>query len=161
MQIKDLSQPITSKKLNESLAKNFGYKLKLEQFSDVQLEDVRNRLRTELSQMEMNESYDSILESPAYQKTRALLDVVNQALSEREMNESYEQDEVTGKVTSTKDYSGSADSSKAKKDKKPKKEVSEAGEEPQEDQESKGDSEPHQRYEPRDVRHRRDGKEGR
>jgi len=126
MQIKDLSQPITSKKLNESLAKNFGYKLKLEQFSDVQLEDVRNRLRTELSQMEMNESYDSILESPAYQKTRALLDVVNQALSEREMNESYEQDEVTGKVTSKKDYSGSADSSKAKKDKKPKKEVNEA-----------------------------------
>lgn len=124
MQIKDLSQPITSKKLNESLAKNFGYKLKLEQFSDVQLEDVRNRLRTELSQMEMNESYDSILESPAYQKTRALLDVVNQALSEREMNEACEQDKMNGEVSRKKDYSGNADSSK--KDKKPKKEVNEA-----------------------------------
>ena len=83
MQIKDLSQPVTSKTLNESVAKTFGYKLKLEQFSDVQLEDVRNKLRTELSQMEMNESYDSILESSKYQKTRALLDVINQAIFER------------------------------------------------------------------------------
>jgi predicted XRE-type DNA-binding protein len=84
MQIKDLSQKVTSKKLNESLAKTFGYKLKLEQFSDIQLEDVRNKLRTELSQMEMNESYDNILENSKYQKTRALLDVVNQAIFERE-----------------------------------------------------------------------------
>lgn len=84
MQIKDLSQKVTSKTLNESLAKTFGYKLKLEQFSDIQLEDVRNKLRTELSQMEMTESYDSILESNKYQKTRALLDVVNQAIFERE-----------------------------------------------------------------------------
>jgi hypothetical protein len=84
MQIKDLSQKVTSKKLNESMAKTFGYKLKLEQFSDVQLEDVRNKLRTELSQLEMNESYDNILENSKYQKTRALLDVVNQAIFERE-----------------------------------------------------------------------------
>jgi predicted XRE-type DNA-binding protein len=84
MQIKDLSQPVTSKKLNESLAKTFGVKLKLEQFSDVQLEDVRNKLRTDLSQMEMNESYDSILENAKYQKTRGLLDVINQAILERE-----------------------------------------------------------------------------
>jgi predicted XRE-type DNA-binding protein len=84
MQIKELSQPVTSKKLNESLAKTFGVKLKLEQFSDVQLEDVRNKLRTELSQMEMNESYDSILENSKYQKTRGLLDVINQAIFERE-----------------------------------------------------------------------------
>ena len=84
MQIKDLSQPMTSAVLNESLSKTFGYKLKLEQFSDVQLEDVRNKLRTELSQMEMNESYDNIVENSKYQKTRALLDVINQAIFERE-----------------------------------------------------------------------------
>jgi predicted XRE-type DNA-binding protein len=84
MQIQDLSQPVTSVKLNESLARKFGYKLKLEQFNDVQLEDVRNKLRTELSQLELSESYDSILESPTYQKTRALLDVINQEIFERE-----------------------------------------------------------------------------
>ena len=83
MQLKGLSQPVTSKHLNESLAKTFGYKLKLEQFNDVQLGDVRNKLRTEISQMELSESYDNIIENAKYQKTKALLDVVNQALAER------------------------------------------------------------------------------
>ena len=83
MQLKELSQPLTSKKLNESLAKSFGYKLNLEQFNDVQLEDVRNKLRTEISQLELSESYDGILDNVKYQKTKALLDVVNQAISER------------------------------------------------------------------------------
>ena len=83
MQLKELSQPVTSKKLNESLAKTFGYKLKLDQFNEAQLEDVRNKLRTEISQMELSESYDNILENAKYQKTKALLDVVNQALAER------------------------------------------------------------------------------
>jgi len=85
MQIRDLSQPVTSALLNESMAKQFGYKLNLEQFSDVQLEDVRNKLRTEMSQFEVNESFDSLHSNAKYQKTRALLDVVNQAISEREM----------------------------------------------------------------------------
>jgi hypothetical protein len=84
MQIRELSKPVTSKRLNESLAKNFGYKLKLEQFNDVQLSDVQNKLRTEMSQLEMNESFDSLSGSPAYQKTRALLDVINQEIMERE-----------------------------------------------------------------------------
>lgn len=84
MQIKEFSQPITSKTLNENVAKTFGVKLNLEQFSDVQLEDVRNKLRTEVSQFEMSESYDAVHESGKYQKTRALLDVINQAILERE-----------------------------------------------------------------------------
>ena len=84
MQIRELSKPVTSKRLNESLAKNFGYKLKLEQFNDVQLSDVQNKLRTELSQLEMNESFDALSGSPAYQKTRALLDVINREIMERE-----------------------------------------------------------------------------
>lgn len=87
MQIRDLSQPVTSTMLNESMAKQFGYKLNLEQFTDVQLEDVRNKLRTEMSQFEVNESFDALHENPKYQKTRALLDVINQAILEREMNE--------------------------------------------------------------------------
>jgi hypothetical protein len=83
MQIRELSKPITSKALNESLANKFGYKLKLEQFTDVQLEDVRNRLRTEVSQFEVSESFDGMSENPKYQKTRALLDVINQEIMER------------------------------------------------------------------------------
>ena len=84
MQIRDLSQPITSKTLNESLAKNFGYKLKLDRFSDVQLEDARNKLRTKLSQFEVTESFDSVIESQEYRKTKMFLDVINQEILERE-----------------------------------------------------------------------------
>jgi len=95
MQISDFSKPVTSKALNESLAKKFGYKLNLEQFSDIQLEDVRNKLRTEVSQFECNESYNSVLENPTYQKTRALLDVINQEILEREMTSGEKSKEET------------------------------------------------------------------
>jgi hypothetical protein len=84
MQIREFSKPVTSKKLNESLAEKFGYKINLEQFSDVQLEDARNKLRTKISQFEMNESYDNVFENPDYQKTRMFLDTINQEIMERE-----------------------------------------------------------------------------
>jgi hypothetical protein len=84
MQIRELSKPVTSKKLNESLAKKFGYKLNLSKFTEAQLEDVRNKLRTDMSQLEVNESFDNLQEHPAYQKTRALLDVINTEIMERE-----------------------------------------------------------------------------
>ena len=87
MQIREFSQPITSKALNESLAKKFGYKLNLEQFSDVQLEDARNKLRTKISQFEVNESFDAVHENHDYQKTRMFLDVINQEIMEREGKE--------------------------------------------------------------------------
>ena len=92
MQIREFSQPVTSKKLNESLAKQFGYKINLEQFSDVQLEDARNKLRTKMSQFELGESFDSVVESPTYQKTRLMLDCINQAILEREESGNDESD---------------------------------------------------------------------
>jgi hypothetical protein len=87
MQIRELSKPLTAKALNESLAKKFGYKINLEQFTDVQLEDARNKLRTKLSQFEVSESFDSVHESPDYQKTRLMLDCINTAIAEREVLE--------------------------------------------------------------------------
>ena len=85
MDINELSQPLTSKVLNENLAKKFGYKVNLENFSSAQLEDARNKLRTKLSQFEVNESYGNISKNHNYQKARALLDVINQTIFEREM----------------------------------------------------------------------------
>jgi len=84
MQIRELSKPVTSKQLNESLARSFGYKLNLEQFSNMQLADVQNKLRTEVSQFEVNEGFDQLHSNAKYQKTRALLDVINQAMLERD-----------------------------------------------------------------------------
>jgi len=84
MQIREFSKPVTSKQLNESLAKKFGYKLNLEQFTNEQLEDARNKLRTKISQFELSESFDSVLENQDYQKTRLFLDCINQEIMERE-----------------------------------------------------------------------------
>jgi len=119
MQLRDISKPVTSKTLNESLAKRFGYKINLEQFNDVQLEDARNKLRTKLSQLEVNESYDGLNENPEYQKTRLFLDCINQEILERE------QGMVEGKpdfLDMDKDGDKKESMKKAIKDKKMKKE---------------------------------------
>jgi len=85
MNIKDLEKPITSKMLNESLAKKFGYSINLEKFTMEQLMDARNKLRTAQSQFESSNSYDSVLEDHKYQKNKMFLDVINQEIAEREM----------------------------------------------------------------------------
>lgn len=102
MQIRELSTPVTAKALNESLAKQFGYKINLEQFSDMQLEDARNKLRTKISQIEMNESYDAVLENTEYQKTRMFLDCINQEISEREMTAAEKEEEKDIKAKTDK-----------------------------------------------------------
>lgn len=84
MNIHDLKKPLTSKKLNENLAKQFGYKIALEKFTMEQLFDARNKLRTEQSQFESANSYDSVLGDHKYQKNQRMLDVINQEIAERE-----------------------------------------------------------------------------
>ena len=112
MQIREFHKPVTAKVLNENLAKKFGYKINFEQFNDVQLEDARNKLRTKLSQMELSEAFDSVLESPQYQKTRLMLDCINQEILERdESGDDADKDyDGDGEVESGKDeYMGSRD----------------------------------------------------
>jgi hypothetical protein len=84
MQINDLRKPVSSKRLNESLAQKFGYKLNLEKFTMEQLEDARNKLRTAQHQFETNESYDAVHTDHTYHKNKMFLDVINQEISERE-----------------------------------------------------------------------------
>lgn len=101
MQVSEFSKPISSEMLNENMQKLFGVKLNLESFSLSQLEDARNRLRTQISVIENNESYNNILESGAYHKTRGLLDVINQAIAER--SELEEVSEAKDKAKDMKD----------------------------------------------------------
>jgi hypothetical protein len=95
MQITEFSKPITSSKLNESLAQKFGYKLNLERFTLEQLHDARNKLRTQQHQFETNESYNAVLENNTYQKNKMFLDVINQEISEREVDGDEQQVEAT------------------------------------------------------------------
>lgn len=87
MQIRELSTKVTSEQLNESLAKKFGYKLSIDKFSDVQLEQVRNHLVSKVTNFEKTNSFDSVLENTEYQKDRAMLDVVRQAIKERTLSD--------------------------------------------------------------------------
>ena len=58
MKISQISQPITAKTLNESLTKKFGERINLEAFTLEKLQDTSNKLRTKLSDIETNESFD-------------------------------------------------------------------------------------------------------
>jgi len=84
MNIREISKPITAKALNESLARRFGHRIKLENFTLEQLQDARNKIRTKLSQVETNESFDAVNTSEVYQKNKLFLDVLNAEISERE-----------------------------------------------------------------------------
>ena len=84
MNIREFAKPVTAAALNESLAKRFGTKININAFTLEQLQDARNKLRTKLSQVETNESYDTVHKNEGYQKSKLFLDVLNAAISERE-----------------------------------------------------------------------------
>ena len=65
------------------MAKRFGKKVALEKFTLEQLENVRNKVRTTLSQVETNESFNSV-NTTEYQKNKLFLDVLNAEIAERE-----------------------------------------------------------------------------
>jgi len=87
MQIRDLSNKITSEKLNESLAKKFGYRLSLDKFSEGQLAEANRQLSTKVYEFEKTNDFNSVLENHDYQKNRAMLDVVRQAIKERTLSD--------------------------------------------------------------------------
>ena len=74
MKISQISQPITAKTLNESLTKKFGERINLEAFTLEKLQDTSNKLRTKLSDIETNESFDSV-HTDEYQKNKLFLDI--------------------------------------------------------------------------------------
>jgi hypothetical protein len=87
MQIRDLSNKITSEQLNESLAKKFGYRLSLNKFTEGQLTQVHQQLSEKVNTFERTNSFDSVLENHEYQKNRAMLDVIRQEIKERTLSE--------------------------------------------------------------------------
>lgn len=101
MNIREFAKPITSKALNESLAKTFGQKINLDAFTTEQLEDVRNKLRTKVFAMEQELPFDSLHKDTNYQKNKLFIDTIHAALAEREEN--------TDKVVETKITEGEED----------------------------------------------------
>lgn len=81
MNIREIKRPITAAQLNESLAQKYGTKIDIDKFTLEQLEDARNKLRTQLRDIETNESFDAV-HSEAYQKSKLFLDVLTTAIAE-------------------------------------------------------------------------------
>ena len=75
---------ISSKKLNESLHKAFGKKINFEAFDLDQLQDARNKLRTQLSQIRSESGFNENLESDAYHQAQWMLDAINAEIAERD-----------------------------------------------------------------------------
>jgi hypothetical protein len=86
MQIRELSKKINSKQLNESLAQKFGYRINIDQLTNEDLANAQLKLVEKLSTFEKNSSFDSVLENHEYQKQRAFLDVIRQAIAERKLS---------------------------------------------------------------------------
>jgi hypothetical protein len=90
MQIKELSTKVSSEQLNESLAKKFGYRISTDKLTNEELEAIRLKLAEKTLQFEQTNSFDSVLENHEYQKNRAMLDVVRQAIAERTLSKDEE-----------------------------------------------------------------------
>jgi hypothetical protein len=74
----------SSKKLNESLQKVFGKKINFENFSLDELQDARNKIRTQLSQVRTQSGFNESVENEAYQEAKFMLDAINAEIAERE-----------------------------------------------------------------------------
>jgi hypothetical protein len=73
----------SAKKLSESLQKTFGKKLNLESFETTQLEDARNKLRTQVSQARSQSGFNENLENDALHQAQWMLDAINAEIAER------------------------------------------------------------------------------
>jgi hypothetical protein len=74
----------SSKQINESLSKTFGKKINLEQFDLDQLQDARNKLRTQLSQIRSESGFNENLENDAFHEAQWMLDAINAEIAERD-----------------------------------------------------------------------------
>jgi hypothetical protein len=74
----------SSRKLNESIEKTFGKKINLESFDLPKLEDARNKLRTQISQVRTASGFNENLENDALTQAQWMLDAINAEIAERE-----------------------------------------------------------------------------
>ena len=74
----------TSKRLNESMFKTFGRKLNLETFNIEQLEDARNKLRTQIYTARSSSGFNETVENDALSQAQFMHDAIVAELSERD-----------------------------------------------------------------------------
>lgn len=93
MKTTDIFNKTTSKKIVESLEKTFGTRLNLEAYESAQLEDMRNKLRTQVHQFKQDATFNETIENETYMKAQWMLDAINRELIQREEAEQQPVDE--------------------------------------------------------------------
>jgi hypothetical protein len=103
----------SAKKLNESLSKAFGKKLNLESFDLPQLEDARNKLRTQVYTARTQANFNETVENEALTQAQWMLDTINAEIAERqeliadahtaEIEEVFSDEEAQAQRDATKD----------------------------------------------------------
>jgi len=82
MKTSDFTKPLSSIKLRENLEKQFNTRVNLENYDRVELEDIRNKLRTRIFQQESSAKVNELLTNEAYQKDKAMLELLNTKIKE-------------------------------------------------------------------------------
>src|SRR6056300_129779 len=84
MKTTDIFKRTDSKKINETVEKVFGTKLNLESYNTDDLEDMRNKLRTQIFNFKQSATFNETVENETYTKAQWMLDAVNAELAVRE-----------------------------------------------------------------------------
>lgn len=82
MKTTEFYKKITSTQLQENIEKQFGSTVNLGKYDREQLEDIRNKLRTRVFQREGSAGINDLLTNEAYQKDKAMLELLNTRIKE-------------------------------------------------------------------------------
>jgi len=83
MKTTELFKKANSQKINETFEKTFGQRISLENYTLDQLEDSRNRLRTQLYQFKQSSGFNETVENEDYSRAQWMLDAINAEISQR------------------------------------------------------------------------------
>ena len=81
----DFSKPATVASLQKNFESKFGQTLKVEGMTIEQLEDVANHVRTKIHTLTDNLHFGHELKNEDYQKSQAMLDIINLAIAENQI----------------------------------------------------------------------------
>jgi hypothetical protein len=85
MKIEQFRYQATTEQLNDRLAKVFGSSIKLDQFTDEQLESAESSIINKISDIEQTESFDGLSHNEDYHKQKMFLDVITSAIQDRQI----------------------------------------------------------------------------
>ncbi len=98
MQSIELTKPVTTESLLSEFESRFNQTMDLNRFTEEELEDVANKIRTKIHNITQNEHFGHELKNHDYQKNQAMLDIVNQKIKEFQIRNDPETMKMADKI---------------------------------------------------------------